>query len=242
MKSIVIDIGNTRTKYAVFENKKLIQTYMVDQLDADTINSMYENHQAEAVILSSVVNVEESTLSQFKERFDIFLELSHSLKFPFTSIYKTPETLGKDRVAAIAGGQALFPGTNLLIIDAGTAITFDLLTQKKVHEGGTISPGLSMRFKALNAFTNKLPLIHSRENSPLMGLTTEEAIRSGVQAGMRFEIDGYIKRLKRKYPGLKVILTGGDANFFDKTLKNTIFVNLNLNFIGLNRILLYNAT
>ncbi len=242
MKSIAIDIGNTRIKYAVFEDKNLIQTFLLDQLDSDTIAYLQDNHQAQAVIVSSVVEVEEAILSKLRERFDVFMELSQSLKLPFTSLYKTPETLGNDRIAAIAGGQALYPQKDLLLIDAGTAITYDLLKAGMQHQGGNISPGLSMRFKALNAFTNKLPLVQRRVDNPLMGLSTEEAIRSGVQEGIRNEINGYIDYYKKRYSGLKVILTGGDANFFDKTLKNTIFVNLNLNLIGLNRILLYNAT
>ncbi len=155
--------------------------------------------------------------------------------------YKTPETLGKDRIAAAVGGFDLYPDTNLLIIDAGTAITYDIVNDKHQFLGGNISPGIEMRFKALHQFTGKLPLVKQQNFGKLYGTSTEEAIRAGVQNGVVFEIDKAIDTFKEFYKNLKVIITGGDAEFFDKKLKNSFFVNFNLTALGLNRILEYNG-
>ena len=140
------------------------------------------------------------------------------------------------------GANNIFPDTNVLVIDLGTAITFDLVNNKNQYLGGTISPGLNLRFKALNQFTDQLPLLEKREKFDIIGNDTHSAIISGVQTGIKFEIEGYIHQLQNDYDRLKTILTGGDAIFFDKMLKNTIFVNLNLNFVGLNIILEFNKS
>jgi len=169
------------------------------------------------------------------------LELSHSLKLPITIDYKTPNTLGKDRIAGAVGAQSLFLKENILIIDAGTCITYDVVEANGTYIGGSISPGMLMRFKSLNNFTHKLPLVPYREFNELTGKTTEESILSGVISGIAFEMHGFINGYLEKYSSLKIILTGGDAVYFEKTLKNDIFVNSNIVLIGLKEILNYNA-
>jgi len=140
----------------------------------------------------------------------------------------------------VVGAHNLFPDSNILVIDAGTAITYDLLTAEGTYLGGNISPGIEMRFKALNQFTGKLPKIEKADQNILFGKTTEQAIRAGVQNGVVYEIEGTINSFKDFYKNLKVIITGGDAEFFEKKLKNSFFVSPNLTNLGLNRILEYN--
>jgi type III pantothenate kinase len=149
--------------------------------------------------------------------------------------------LGRDRLAAAVGANELFPDQNLLIIDAGTAITYDLISENNEFLGGNISPGLEMRFKALNQFTGKLPLVDQADEDDLFGKTTTSAIRCGVQNGVLYEMDQTIELFNENYQNLQIIMTGGDSNFFDRKLNYTIFVHFNLTLIGLNRILEYNA-
>lgn len=152
----------------------------------------------------------------------------------------TPETLGKDRLAAVIAASNIFPGSDLLVIDAGTAITYDFINKDREYHGGSISPGINMRFKALNTFTGRLPLIDPEPFDQLIGLNTHEAILSGVMNGARYEMNGIIEDYQLKFPHLKTILTGGDAIYFDKKLKSNIFVSSNLVILGLKLILKYN--
>jgi type III pantothenate kinase len=167
--------------------------------------------------------------------------LSANTPLPIENRYLTKETLGKDRIAAVVGAYDLYPNQNLLVIDAGTAITYDFINEKGQYLGGNISPGIEMRFKALNYYTGKLPRVQPKEWNKLYGSTTEEAILGGVLNGVVFEVDKTIESFKEFYKNLKVIITGGDAEFFDNKLKNSFFVNFNLLALGLNRILEYNG-
>jgi type III pantothenate kinase len=164
-------------------------------------------------------------------------ELSHLSPLPIRIGYETPETLGKDRIAAVAGAAAAFQGRNIVVVDAGTALTIDLLTDKGLFVGGNISPGMRMRFSALHQQTFSLPEIESSEEVPLIGKNTREAILAGVVNGLIYEIDNSINSLKNKYNDLLVIMTGGDARYLSGRLKNTIFVEENLVLSGLNAIL-----
>ena len=200
-----------------------------------------EHPQLNKAILSAVKVVDQEIIQFLSGNFNYFLELDQQTELPIENLYETPETLGKDRIAAAVGANELFPDQNLLIIDAGTAITYDLVSEKNQFIGGNISPGLEMRFKALNQFTGKLPLINYSDEFQLIGRNTTDAIRAGVQNGMRYEIDQTIAIFNRNYQNLQIIMTGGDSNFFDKKLNYSIFVHFNLTLIGLNRILEYNA-
>ena len=214
----------------------------VDRLTPDHLKMLKDEHpQLNKIILSSVKAVEPEITGYLSGNFEFFLELDHLTRLPIENIYETPETLGKDRLAAAVGANELFPDQNLLIIDAGTAITYDLVSEKNQFVGGNISPGLEMRFKALNHFTGKLPLInYSNEFQPI-GRNTTDAIRAGVQNGILFEMAQTIDLFNRNYQNLHIIMTGGDSNFFDKKLNYSIFVHFNLTLIGLNKILEYNA-
>ncbi len=192
-------------------------------------------------IISSVTGDDRGITRLLNKCFPIVIRMDHNTPLPVKSMYKTKETLGNDRIAGVTGANALFPSTNVLVIDAGTAITYDLITRDSVYRGGNITPGLSMRFKALHTYTGKLPLAEKTEHYPLIGEDTISAIVAGVTGGILMEIEGHINALKKVYTDLKAIITGGDAEFFDKKLKNTIFVVPNLISIGLNTILEYNV-
>jgi type III pantothenate kinase len=240
--NLVIDIGNTRTKYAIFKDTtEIFSESSTDNLVERISRLKIKYPEIEKAILSATGVVKSSYADACKHMFDLFLEFSPQTPLPFSCLYKTRETIGPDRLAAIAGAKVLYPAKNVLVIDAGTAITFDLKTGTNEYPGGNISPGLSMRFKALNQFTHKLPLVEPSTTSTLLGDTTQQAILNGVVNGAVLEIDGMIDLLEKIYEDLTVILTGGDAQFFDHMLKKRIFVVQNLVSLGLNSILNYNA-
>jgi len=240
--NLVIDIGNSRTKIALFNQHDLMFNVSIDQLTLNHLAMLKDEHpQLKKVILSSVKHRNEELNSFLSQNFDLFIELGPQTKLPIENLYETPETLGKDRLAAAVGANELFPDQNLLIIDAGTAITYDLVSEKNQFVGGNISPGLSMRFKALNHFTGKLPLIGFSDEFEPIGKNTNDAIRAGVQNGIIFEIGNTIDLFNRNYQNLQIIMTGGDSNFFAGKLNYSIFVHFNITLIGLNRILEHNA-
>jgi type III pantothenate kinase len=240
--NLAIDIGNTRTKFSVFNRGEVLITVPVEEFGVPQIQLLkneYEN--LDRVIISSVKDYPQEMKNYLQANFKQCVELTAETPLPIKNEYLTKDTLGKDRIAAVVGAFDLNPNTNVLVIDAGTAITYDLLSADGKYLGGNISPGIEMRFKALNLFTGKLPKIQQQPISKLFGSTTEEAIRAGVQHGVVFEVDTAISTFKEFYNNLKVIITGGDANFFDNKLKNSFFVHFNLIALGLNRILEYNG-
>ncbi len=240
--NLVVDIGNTRTKFSVFNRGDVLFTVPVDEFRPEHIEILKQEHPGlDKAILSTVKDYPEELKNSFIKSFSTFIELDENTPLPIENLYKTKSTLGKDRLAAVAGAFDLYPDTNVLVIDAGTALTFDIINDKRQYLGGNISPGLEMRFSALNKFTGKLPLVQKNDFPKLFGTTTEEAILAGVQHGIIFEVDRAIEIFKDFYSNLKVIITGGDADFFDKKLKNSFFVRFNLVAIGLNRILEYNG-
>ncbi len=239
--NLVIDIGNSRTKIALFNESDLMFNVPLDELKTENVQMLLDEHPTlNGAILSSSRPYSPELKEFLIKKFDSFLEMDYQTLIPIENLYESKETLGNDRLAASIGANELFPGQNLLIIDAGTAITFDLVNSRNQFLGGNISPGLEMRYKALHHFTGKLPLLEANDEFPLLGRNTTEAIRAGVQNGILFEVEQYIQGLNKKYENLKIIITGGDAKFFDKNLKSSIFVHFNLTLIGLNRILEFN--
>lgn len=238
MISLAIDIGNTRVKTAVFNEDKIIDTASVafNDLVAYSISS-----GAKHLIISSVGAETNMLVEQLKNVGLYVFVVDNQTLLPFKNQYKTPGTLGMDRVCSIAGAQFLFPEQNCLVIDAGTCITYDAISSSAEYKGGAISPGLTMRLRALSEFTNKLPLVQSLWLGSLEGTSTEESILSGVYAGLIDEINGRIVRYEAYYNDLKIILTGGDADFLGKHLKNNIFVVPSLVLQGLNKILIFNV-
>ncbi len=214
----------------------------IEQLTVSHLKMLKDEHpQLNRAILSSVKPVDEEILQFLSGNFDLFIELDHQTEIPIKNLYESPETLGKDRLAAAVGANELFPNQNILIIDAGTAITYDLVSEKNEFIGGNISPGLQMRFKALNHFTGKLPLVSHSDEFQDIGRNTTEAIRAGVQNGILYEIAQTIELFDKNYRDLQIVMTGGDSAFFDKKLNYNLFVHFNITLIGLNTILEYNA-
>jgi len=242
--NLVLDLGNSFGKIAVCQGTNVLESAVYEKITNREIayfNARYDG--LKGVIISSVVNDSREMVDYLGMLFDNCIELDHHTPIPLINRYRTPDTLGYDRIAAAVGAYTIFPGKNVLVIDAGTAITYDLVTGRGEYLGGNISPGMAIRFKSLNKYTNRLPLLEpSIEEPPLLGSSTKEAIQSGIINGILFELDGFIGGVSRLHPKLKVVLTGGDAKYFEGKLKSSIFVHLNLNLIGLNRILEHNAS
>jgi type III pantothenate kinase len=240
--NLVIDIGNSRSKFSLFNPSGMMFTVADNNFGPQSIEMLCNDYPGlNKVILSSTKNYPAELKIALQKSFEVFIELNEHTPVPIRNCYKTPDTLGKDRLAAAVGANLLYPGTNILIIDAGTAITFDQVSEKGEYLGGNISPGLQMRFKALHHFTGKLPLVQSNGRYPFWGDTTRNAILAGVQNGILFEVDAYIDHFKKIYKKIEIIFSGGDVNFFESKLKNSFFVHSNLIATGLNRILEYNA-
>ncbi|HEX6225527.1 MAG TPA: type III pantothenate kinase [Chryseolinea sp.] len=236
--NLVVDYGNTFAKVGVFENDLLKQSHAFS--DRAKLNSFLQNFSAENFILSSV-NHDAPAILEWVGHIKRKFVLTPSLPLPIQNLYSTPQTLGVDRIAGVCGAHHKFPGQNCLVIDAGTCITYDFLDSEGNYHGGSISPGLKMRFQAMNAFTAKLPLVDITDDPPLIGNTTETCLQSGAINGMAEEINGLITRYQQEFAGLKVILCGGDARFFENKLKAPIFALPELVLSGLNSILIYNV-
>jgi len=239
--NLIIDVGNTAVKLAVFDDGTLIRHA------ESTVNEFVEKAKKlyldfptiGATMVSSVVDLERNVLNTLSGFSRLHL-LDHSTLTPFKNEYASPETLGVDRIALATAAFYHNPKGNTLVIDAGTCITFDMITDQGAYVGGAISPGLAMRYYALNAQTSKLPLLEIEPPKDLIGNTTSASIHSGVINGICAEIDGIIERYSSRYEDLTVILTGGDSLFLSKRLKNTIFAHSKFLLEGLNYLLDYN--
>ena len=215
-----------------------IETYT--EISLQTVQEFTRrNPSIEACILSSVIPFPASMSAWLRKRFR-YLEFDYRTELPIHNHYHSPETLGKDRLAAAVAGVAVYPGQNVLVINAGTAITYDLVTSGGDYLGGAISPGMNMRFRALHTFTQQLPLLTYTEIDFLTGNNTEQSILSGVINGMAAEMEGMIACYQKEHPGIKVILSGGDLNYFVNRLKISIFALPNIVIYGLQQILAFN--
>lgn len=239
-KKLIIDLGNTLQKLAVFEGKQLVYKETFQKLPPETLAGFITQHGPFDGIIQSSVVIHTRELEEILARAGKFILLTDQTPLPFSNQYLTPKTLGKDRIAAVAGARTLFPGRNCLVIDAGTCITYDLVTAEGNYLGGGISPGIRMRFKAMHTFTGKLPLIDQEEFDDLIGKTTQESILSGVYNGIMGEITHLAERYHEKFGDLAVVITGGDHHFLYNKLKISIFAAPDLVLLGLNEILDYN--
>jgi len=237
--NLIIDIGNTRAKIAVIEDNTIIKKIISNVEDIQkNIKIFRKKYNLENCIVSSV---SEFSISEFEaiKNFNTFISLDHKTKIPFTNKYDTPSTLGVDRIALASAAVKKYPNQNVLVIDAGTCITYDFINENKEYLGGAISLGLKTRYRALHEFTANLPQLEESDYK-LLGTNTESSIHSGVLNGLILEIDGVISQYIAKYQNLTVVLTGGDTNFLAKKLKSTIFANPNFLLEGLNSILIHN--
>lgn len=237
--NLIIDRGNTRTKIALVNQGEIIHSDRFKGFDEETLYR-YLSGQPKPLkaIYSSVADPMPSWLTRMA--FPV-LEMSHELNFPFQLDYETPHTLGLDRIALAAAAMAKYPNKDVLAIDAGTCLTYDLIEASGVYRGGAISPGLNMRFLAMHSFTARLPLVKLKDDAPLIGRSTEGSLVSGGYNGMIAEVNGIIDSYKSRYPMLITIITGGDGHLFGNLLKNSIFAAPNFLLDGLNNILEYNA-
>lgn len=241
--NLVIDIGNSSVKAAVFSQGKLIRKYHNKQFSPSFIQNIlkqYANPSIKYSILSSVIN-HDITTEMFLINHTTFFKLSTTTRLPIHNDYKTPKTLGKDRIAGAVGGCVIHPKHNVLIIDAGTCITYDFINKEGHYLGGGIAPGINMRYRAMHHFTAKLPYLNKQRLENFIGYNTETCIHIGATLGATHEMQGFINQYFNKFGHIKVIITGGDAQYFAAYLKSEIFVIPDLVLIGLNKILDYNA-
>lgn len=237
--TICFDFGNTRLKAAVFEENQLKEIVILPDDNRNTIEELLQKYKPQFTILSSVINHSE-TVEHVLAHHSNFHKLSHTTKLPFTTPVGKPETIGADRLALCAAAVYLYPNKNNLAIGLGTCITYNFINNQNQFLGGSISPGLEMRFKAMHGLTAKLPLVNMEWNFPLIGYDTKTNLLSGVAWGMAKEIDGIIDAYAEKYGNFNVQLTGGDTLHFAPLLKNQIFADPQLIFKGLYAISEFN--
>jgi len=239
--NLCIDKGNTRTKVGVFCGDALIFTEVYNDFGiSETIKLKKQFHFSAGII--SNVSTENQEFEKFLENeIPFFISLNEKTVLPVKVLYENTQTLGKDRIAAVIGAVSLKPKANILVVDAGTAVTYDFVDSNAVYHGGNIAPGIRMRSRALHAFTERLPEVEPSADFDLLGNNTTTALINGVMNGIVFEINGYFESLKIKYPELSIFLTGGDTNYFVSKLKSPIFAEKYLVLTGLNRILQFNV-
>jgi len=240
--NLAIDIGNSLVKMAVIDSGQVIDTFKSEEASVGELEAALVAYPDVTAAVMVSARGEQAALETFLQaRLKRYLRFDSSVSVPIRNLYETPETLGPDRLAAAVGANTLYPNTNVLIVDFGTAITIDMVSERNEFLGGNISPGATTRFRALHEFTQKLPRRTLTEDTKLLGRNSFEAIESGVINGIVYEIEGYIERLEEKYSDFRIIFTGGEGNFFAKRLKNPIFATYDLVAYGLNRILEYHA-
>lgn len=236
---LVIDLGNTNARTAIICDGRVVD-YHQGPLVSERVRTMASSEGLKSCICSSVRNLSQ-TESDFLDGLPVKVKfLDKSFNLPLKVMYATPDTLGSDRIAAAVGAWQKYPSRNILIIDAGTAVTYDMVTANGEYLGGNISPGKDLRLRALHEFTGRLPLVCPDGEVPVIGYSTETAIRSGVLKGIEYEIEGYISAMSQQYDSLLVFLTGGDAELFGKPIKNRIFADVYLVLEGLYYISRYN--
>lgn len=238
---LIIDIGNSCSKVAFFEQSLVGEVFRYDFLTAERLERLLSSHpDTSCGILSCVGSLQQETVSFLKSRLPFFMVLNFQSPVPIVNAYETPESLGNDRLAAAVAGHAAFPNDNVLVIDAGTCITYDFVDFNGVYHGGAIAPGIDMRYNALFSSTALLPKLYEVKNLSVLGQNTSRCIQSGVVNGMIFEIEGFIDSLSRIHKHLKVIFTGGYGSFFANSVKFKTFVRENMVLEGLNIILQFN--
>ena len=238
--NLCIDQGNSRTKVGLFSQNKLMEDFKYDQFGKKELSDILVEFPVKNCIISSVLSDNKELIEDLNTKIQFSIELTHDTALPIVNSYSTPETLGNDRLAAVVGASFLKPESNILVIDAGTAITYDFVNMKNQYQGGFITPGLNMRFRALNHFTDKLPLIKPQMPGNFYGKNTNDSIMGGVQYGLEGEINRMIQYFNDFNGKLTIIITGGDSNYFEILLKSHKFVTKEIMLLGLNTILEFN--
>ena len=238
---LTVDIGNTRIKSAVFEHDRLIELNIFQKNDFQiNLQKILKKHQnVKKLVVSSVGNINKDDFLEIKKQIDVVF-IDNDSNFPFENLYATPKTLGIDRLVLASGAVLQFPNKNRLVIDAGTCVTYDYINDKNQYLGGAISPGIRLRYESLHNYTAKLPLLTIENPENFIGNSTSQSIHSGVINGLLNELNGFINQFETQNANFIIILTGGDAEFLAKRLKNTIFANSYFLLESLNHI--YNYT
>ena len=248
--NLCIDQGNSRTKVALMTDEgKIANHFIYKHFSSADVDRLFDLYDIRNSIISSVVDIEAATVNALSRRSEHFVLFDHNTPVPITNSYDTPATLGLDRLAAAVGAKSLCPNENLLIIDAGSAITYDFVSAKGEYMGGNIAPGLKMRFTILQQMTKKLPMVDVDENEliPLFGKNTRDAIAAGVIRGVAYEVKGYMRTLREKVQHFQTFLTGGNAPYVLNNVRKSRTEQRNLNYekhlvlIGLNNILRLNV-
>ncbi len=240
---LIVDIGNTFSKLAVFDGDSIAEFRTINGLNIDDIRNLLVDFKGISSSIISSVTIHDTKINKLLVEKGRSIELDAGTPVPFINKYGTPNTLGKDRIAIAAAATTLCPKQNTLIIDAGTSVTYDFVNAKGEYLGGGISPGLKMRFDALHNFTGKLPLIelpNYNEKIELVGNSTEASILSGVVNGLTSEIENIVYQYNTLYPELKTIISGGDYKYFERLVKSNIFATPNIVVTGLKSILDFN--
>ena len=238
--NLVFDFGNTMQKMAVLSSGNVVDIVRKTKIETQDIEIFLTKYNPAQAILSSVVN-EAAEITDFLKKRISLLSFSHKTAIPIQNDYRTPDTLGSDRLACAVAAAAMFPNLPVLVLQMGTCITSDFVTEDGIYKGGSISPGLEMRLNALHRFSAKLPLAAYKNIDFFIGTSTEESILTGIIHGIEDECNGITARYAKAYPSLKIILTGGDAKLFENKIKNGIFAVEHLVLVGLNTILNYNV-
>jgi type III pantothenate kinase len=239
MINLAIDIGNTRIKAAFFEGNNLLHEQMVDH--ENQWHALIKNFKPRYAVMCAVGLGADAVCAILSALKVSLLQVNYQTPFPFTINYNTPQTLGMDRVAAIAAAQYLYPNQNCLVVDAGTCITYDFISHTNQYQGGAIAPGMHMRLQAMQEFTHRLPKPDLNWPEDFEGKSTEQSLLSGVCIGVADEINGKMARYTERYGPMKVIICGGNSHLLAKHIKNNIFVAPSLVLVGLNQILLFNV-
>ena len=242
--NLIVDIGNTRTKIALFEKNELVEKAILENGALGELSAIINTYSIDGAILSAT-GADTEGVEFFLSRHFPFVKFDHTTPIPIKNKYKTPETLGKDRLAAVIAAKTLFPKDNCLVIDAGTCLTYNVVTANNLFIGGNITPGLTMRLKAMHHFTAKLPEVErdteGSEFAEILGTSTETAMRIGAQVGLLAEVEGFVERFTRNFGKIKVILTGGDAEYIMKNVAiSERYFERHLVLQGLNQILNFN--
>lgn len=237
---LIVDIGNSKVKTALFSGEELADSWQGDSLGPEKLQQWIGDRPVTAALYADVRH-SHPALTTFLHQHYHTIALSHNTPLPITLDYQTPETLGRDRIAGAVAAHHRFPDYHVLVIDMGTSITYDFTTRAGHFLGGQIVPGMHMRWKALHTFTGGLPQVSYERDIPHIGHSTITSIQSGVVWGIVHEIEGFISQYQSQYHDLKVILTGGDAPLFVSKLKSQIFADAQLVVRGLNKILQYNV-
>ena len=241
--NLCIDQGNSRTKVALMTDEgQIINHFIYKTFSSADVERLFELYPISDSIISSVINIEPAIVNTLNRCSKHFVLFDHNTPVPIRNAYDTPQTLGQDRLAASVGAMRLCPNENLLIIDAGSAITYDFVSAEGEYMGGNIAPGLKMRFTILQRMTKKLPLVEPEENEliPLFGKNTRDAIAAGVIRGVAYEVKGYMRTLKDRMPHFQTFLTGGNAPYILNNVRREMHYEKNLVLMGLNSILVFN--